>query len=634
MDQHCHPHHSENNAASSSHQEECGCHDHCCCDHQDEHNPLHGEHHQEECGCHDHCCCNHHDEHNPHHEESDSCGCACGCHAQNGDDHSHGAARQWVLFAIAATVALVTWILQSLTEHHSLVFPHSEWTRYGYLVAYLFAAQTVFKGAFRGLCKGQIFNEFFLMIVATFGAIILGDYPEAVGVMLFYLLGENLQGLAVGRARKSIASLVALRPDTCTVVEETSGDAQLLNPQSVALGSLLRVERGARVPLDGVLCEPPSSTTEGKPYTAAQFDTSALTGESVARQVPIGQRIMSGYIVLDRPIYLRTDRTLGEDALSRILQMVEDAAARKAPAEQMLTKIARVYTPVVVALAALLVILPLLVQWLLPLTNIVLSDWVYRALVFLVASCPCALVLSIPLSYFAGIGRASQRGILFKGGLHLDAVTHVDTVVFDKTGTLTTGVVTVQDGMDSGAEGAFSVSNDEARPTSKTAVETLRQMGIHTVMLSGDYPDAVNALGIELGLDEWHSRLLPQDKLQHVERLMNEGRHVAFVGDGINDAPVLARAHVGFAMGAGGTDAAVETADVVLSTDDPLRVADAIRVGRSTRRLVWENVGMAIGIKTIVLLLSALGLAGMWAAVFADTGVVLLCVLNVLRPRR
>ena len=634
MDQHCHSHHSENNAASSSHQEECGCHDHCCCDHQDEHNPHHGEHHQEECGCHDHCCCNHHDEHNPHHEETDSCGCACGCHAQNGHDHAHGTARQWVLFAIAATVALVTWILQILVEHHSLVFPHSEWTRYGYLVAYFFAAQTVFKGAFRGLCKGQIFNEFFLMIVATFGAIILGDYPEAVGVMLFYLLGENLQGLAVGRARKSIASLVALRPDTCTVVEETSGDTQLLNPQSVALGSLLRVERGARIPLDGVLCEVPAILTEGKTYTAAQFDTSALTGESVARQVPIGQRIMSGYIVLDRPIYLRTDRTLGEDALSRILQMVEDAAARKAPAEQILTKIARVYTPVVVALAALLVILPLLVQWLLPLSNIVLSDWVYRALVFLVASCPCALVLSIPLSYFAGIGRASQRGILFKGGLHLDAVTHVDTVVFDKTGTLTTGVVTVQDGMESGVEGAFSVTNDKARPTSKTAVETLRQMGIHTVMLSGDYPDAVNALGIELGLDEWHSRLLPQDKLQHVERLMNEGRHVAFVGDGINDAPVLARAHVGFAMGAGGTDAAVETADVVLSTDDPLRVVDAIRMGRSTRRLVWENVGMAIGIKTIVLLLSALGLAGMWAAVFADTGVVLLCVLNVLRPRR
>ena len=614
MNQHCHSHHSENTAASSSHQEECGCHDHCCCNHNDEHH-HHGEHH---------------------HEESDSCGCgcACGCHAHNGHDHAHGAARQWVLFAIAATVALVTWILQILVEHHSLVFPHSEWTRYGYLVAYLFAAQTVFKGAFHGLCKGQIFNEFFLMIVATFGAIILGDYPEAVGVMLFYLLGENLQGLAVGRARKSIASLVALRPDTCTVVEETSSDIQLLNPQSVVLGSLLRVERGARVPLDGVLCEVPLAISEGKPYTAAQFDTSALTGESVAHQVSIGQRVMSGYIVLDRPIYLRTDRTLGEDALSRILQMVEDAAARKAPAEQMLTKIARVYTPVVVALAALLVILPLLVQWLLPLSNIVLSDWVYRALVFLVASCPCALVLCIPLSYFAGIGRASQRGILFKGGLHLDAVTHVDTVVFDKTGTLTTGVVTVQDGMESGVEGAFSVTNDKARPTSRTAVETLRQMAIHTVMLSGDYPDAVNALGTELGLDEWHSRLLPQDKLQHVERLMNEGRHVAFVGDGINDAPVLARAHVGFAMGADGTDAAVETADVVLSTDDPLRVVDAIRMGRSTRRLVWENVGMAIGIKTIVLLLSALGLAGMWAAVFADTGVVLLCVLNVLRPRR
>ena len=632
MDQHCHPHHSENTAASSSHQEECGCHDHCCCDHQDEHNPLHGEHHQEECGCHDHCCCNHHDEH--HHEESDSCGCACGCHAQNGHDHAHGAARQWVLFAIAATVALVTWILQSLVEHHSRVFPHSEWTRYGYLVAYFFAAQTVFKGAWNGLRKGQVFNEFFLMLIATVGAIALRDYAEAVGVMLFYLLGENLQGLAVGRARKSIASLVALRPDTCTLVNEASGTTQMCSPKDVALGSLLRVERGARVPLDGVLCEVPAVITEGNPYTAAQFDTAALTGESMARKVPVGERVMSGYIVMDRSIYLRTDRTLGEDALSRILQMVEDAATRKAPAEQMLTKIARIYTPVVVALAALLVVVPALVQWVVPLSDIILSDWVYRALVFLVASCPCALVLSIPLSYFAGIGRASKRGVLFKGGLHLDAVTQIDTVVFDKTGTLTTGVVTLQDGMDSGAEGAFSVSNDEARATSKAAVETLQQMGIHTVMLSGDYAEAVDALAQQLGLDEWHSRLLPEDKLHHVERLMSEGRKVAFVGDGINDAPVLARAHVGFAMGAGGTDAAVETADVVLATDDPLRVADAIRAGRSTRRLVWENVILAIGIKTIVLLLSAFGLAGMWAAVFADTGVVLLCVLNVLRPRR
>lgn len=607
MDKHCHSHHEENTAASSSHQEECGCHDHCCC--------------------------NHHDEHNPHHEESDSCGCACGCHAQNGHDHAHGAARQWVLFAIAATVALVTWILQSLVEHHFLVFPHSEWTRYGYLVAYFFAAQTVFKGAWNGLRKGQVFNEFFLMLIATVGAIALGDYPEAVGVMLFYLLGENLQGLAVGRARKSIASLVALRPDTCTLVNETSGTTQMCSPKDVALGSLLRVERGARVPLDGVLCEVPAVITEGNPYTAAQFDTAALTGESVARKVAVGERVMSGYIVMDRAIYLRTDRTLGEDALSRILQMVEDAATRKAPAEQMLTKIARIYTPVVVALAALLVVVPALVQWVVPQSDIILSDWVYRALVFLVASCPCALVLSIPLSYFAGIGRASKRGVLFKGGLHLDAVTQIDTVVFDKTGTLTTGVVTLQDGMDSGAEGAFSVSNDEARPTSKAAVEMLQQMGIHTVMLSGDYVEAVDALAQQLGLDEWHSRLLPEDKLRHVERLMSEGRKVAFVGDGINDAPVLARAHVGFAMGAGGTDAAVETADVVLATDDPLRVADAVRAGRSTRRLVWENVILAIGIKTIVLLLSAFGLAGMWAAVFADTGVVLLCVLNVLRPR-
>ena len=617
MDKHCHSHHEQNGA--------------CACDHQHTHS-----HHE-----HEHCdCAHHHDEHNPHREAehqhcaSDTCACACGCHAHDGHNHEHGGARQWIVFTVAACLALSTWILQSLVAQQHLSFSHPEWLKFGYILAYLLAAQTVFKGAWQGLRKGQVFNEFFLMLIATVGAIALGDYPEAVGVMLFYLLGENLQGLAVGRARKSIASLVALRPDACTLVNEASGTTQMCSPKDVALGSLLRVERGARVPLDGVLCDVPSVIMEGKPYTSAQFDTAALTGESVARKVAVGERVMSGYIVMDRPIYLRTDRALGEDALSRILQMVEDAAARKAPAEQMLTKIARIYTPVVVALAALLVVVPALVQWVAPQTDIVLSEWVYRALVFLVASCPCALVLSIPLSYFAGIGRASKRGVLFKGGLHLDAVTQIDTVVFDKTGTLTTGVVTLQDGMDSGAEGAFSVSNDEARPTSKAAVEMLQQMGIHTVMLSGDYAEAVDALAQQLGLNEWHSRLLPEDKLHHVERLMSEGCKVAFVGDGINDAPVLARAHVGFAMGAGGTDAAVETADVVLATDDPLRVADAIRAGRSTRRLVWENVTLAIGIKTIVLVLSAFGLAGMWAAVFADTGVVLLCVLNVLRPRR
>lgn len=617
MDKHCHTHHEENGA--------------CACDYQH----THSHHDHEHCGC-----AHHHEEHNPHHDAehqhcaSDTCACACGCHAHDGHNHEHGGARQWIVFTVAACLALSTWILQSLVAQQHLSFSHPEWLKFGYILAYLLAAQTVFKGAWQGLRKGQVFNEFFLMLIATVGATALGDYPEAVGVMLFYLLGENLQGLAVGRARKSIASLVALRPDACTLVNEASGTTQMFSPKDVALGSLLRVERGARVPLDGVLYDVPSVITEGKPYTSAQFDTAALTGESVARKVAVGERVMSGYIVMDRPIYLRTDRALGEDALSRILQMVEDAAARKAPAEQMLTKIARIYTPVVVALAALLVVVPALVQWVAPQTDIVLSDWVYRALVFLVASCPCALVLSIPLSYFAGIGRASKRGVLFKGGLHLDAVTQIDTVVFDKTGTLTTGVVTLQDGMDSGAEGAFSVSNDEARPTSKAAVEMLQQMGIHTVMLSGDYAEAVDALAQQLGLNEWHSRLLPEDKLHHVERLMSEGRKVAFVGDGINDAPVLARAHVGFAMGAGGTDAAVETADVVLATDDPLRVADAIRAGRSTRRLVWENVTLAIGIKTIVLVLSAFGLAGMWAAVFADTGVVLLCVLNVLRPRR
>lgn len=574
-------------------------------------------------------------------EDDDDCGCACGCHAHahghsghGGHDHDHGGARQWWYFGIAAAIALLTWGVEIAVAQGALSMAHPEWLHYGYLLAYIPASLTVWGGAWKGLRRGQVFNEFFLMLVATVGALCLGDFPEAVGVMLFYLLGENLQGLAVGRARRNIAALVALRPEDCAVIDENSGTATHKSPAEVAVGSVLRIDRGARIPLDGQLIAPPSACEAAHPYAAAQFNTAALTGESMARSIAVGERVMAGYIVTDRPIFVRTDRALGEDALSRILQMVEDAAARKAPAERMLTKVARIYTPIVVALAALLIIVPALVQLLVPTATIELGDWVYRALVFLVASCPCALVLSVPLSYFAGIGRASRRGVLFKGGAHLDAVTHIDTVVFDKTGTLTTGQVTLVDGMDSGAEGAFSVSNDEARPTSGQAVQTLRKMGLHTVMLSGDYAEQVDALGRALGLDEWHSRLLPEEKLQHVERLMQEGRNVAFVGDGINDAPVLARAHVGFAMGASGTDAAVETADVVLATDDPLRVVDALRIGRSTRRLVWENILLAVGIKAVVLVLSAFGLAGMWAAVFADTGVVLLCVLNVLRPRR
>lgn len=555
----------------------------------------------------------------PHAHVRGSCGCACGCghgHARDHGDAPHGALAEWLRPAIGALLALAAW---TAVRH---VPQLAAWERAVYLPAYALLSVGVWREAWAALRRGEVFNEFTLMLLATVGALALGECPEAVGVMFFYLVGETLQEQAVGRARADIAAVASLRPDRCEVVDGRDGSIAECAPEAVRPGSELNIARGGRVPLDGVLLSP-----------TLRADTSALTGESAPRTFRAGDEIAAGVIALDRSVRLRVTKPYGEDALSRIMHLVEEAAERKAPVELMMTRIARVYTPVVVALAVLLALLPAVWAALRPESGIDVSRWCYRALVFLVASCPCALVLSVPLSYFRGIGAASRRGILFKGSRHLAGAAEVDTVVFDKTGTLTEGTVTVADGVDSGTQGAFVVTGDRARATSRAAVERLRAMGLHTVMLSGDEAPKVEALAGELNLHEWHAELLPADKLAALEALIAAGRRTAYVGDGVNDAPVLARAHVGFAMGRSGTDAAVDNADAVLAGDDPERVADALGIARRTHRLVWTTVALSLGIKIAVLALAALGLAGMWAAVFADTGVVLLCVAVILLAR-
>lgn len=548
-----------------------------------------------------------------------ACGCTCCGNAGRGANQDHEPEdgwRQWVRPAVGLALALSAW---GLLHAVPALAP---WERLLYVPAYVCVSVGVWREAWESVRGGSWFNEFTLMLLATVGALALGDCPEAVGVMLFYLVGETLQGMAVGRARADIASVAALRPDHCTAVDERDDSLHEVDPTTVVPGTVLHIARGARVPLDGLLLTP-----------SLRADTSALTGESAPRSFTAGDELAAGVIALDRAARIRVTKPYGEDALSRIMHLVEEAAERKAPAEQMMTRIARVYTPVVVALAALLAAVPTVLAAVRPDWGIAAPQWWYRALVFLVASCPCALVLSVPLSYFRGIGVASRRGILFKGSLHLDRAADIDTVVFDKTGTLTHGTVTVADGVESGTAGAFTVADDRTRSSAAPAVEALHRMGIRTVVLSGDERAKVEALAREIRLDEWHGALLPADKLTALEGLIAAGRHTAYVGDGVNDAPVLARAHVGLAMGAEGTDAAVDTADAVLATDDLRRVPEALRIARRTRRLVWTNVALAVGIKLAVLVLSAFGLAGMWAAVFADTGVVLLCVAVVLLAR-
>ena len=587
-----------------------------------------------------------------------------------------------------------------------------------YIAAYLPVGFGVMHEAVEEAMKGDVFSEFMLMSVACVGAFAIGEYPEAVAVMWLYCIGEALQDRAVNKARHSISSLTNYRPEQARLVrwngEKNAMEQVLVKPEMVSVGDVIEVLPGERVPLDGVLLLP-----DGERDALVNFDTAALTGESMPRQVGMESEVLAGMIALERAASLRVTRPQSESALTRILRMVEEATERKAPTELFIRRFARIYTPIVILLAVLTVVLPWAYTLISPSFNYHFSAWLHRALVFLVISCPCALVISVPLSYFAGIGRASRVGVLFKGGNSLDAMTDIDTVVFDKTGTLTTGAFGVRQTMHLSPEELQTVVamerssthpiakaivkvygegekinaenmpglglraeiagetwlagtlrllekqgvsypeelqtipdtivvcakngrfigcillSDTLKPDAADAISMLRKVGItHVEMLSGDKQALVDKVAEELKLEQALGDLLPQHKAERIETLQKQGRKVAFVGDGINDAPVLALSNVGIAMGGAGADMAIETADVVLQTDQPSRLAQALRLARKTRTIVWQNIAFAIGVKVVVMVLGLMGIATLWEAVFADSGVALLAVVNATRIMR
>ncbi len=587
-----------------------------------------------------------------------------------------------------------------------------------YIAAYLPVGFGVMHEAVEEAMKGDVFSEFMLMSVACVGAFAIGEYPEAVAVMWLYCIGEALQDRAVNKARHSISSLTNYRPEQARLVrwngENNAMEQVLVKPEMVSVGDVIEVLPGERVPLDGVLLLP-----DGERDALVNFDTAALTGESMPRQVGMESEVLAGLISLERAASLRVTRPQSESALTRILRMVEEATERKAPTELFIRRFARIYTPIVILLAVLTVVLPWAYTLISPSFNYHFSAWLHRALVFLVISCPCALVISVPLSYFAGIGRASRVGVLFKGGNSLDAMTDIDTVVFDKTGTLTTGAFGVRQTMHLSPEELQTVVamerssthpiakaivkvygegekinaenmpglglraeiagetwlagtlrllekqgvsypeelqtipdtivacakngrfigcillSDTLKPDAADAISMLRKVGItHVEMLSGDKQALVDKVAEELKLEQALGDLLPQHKAERIETLQKQGRKVAFVGDGINDAPVLALSNVGIAMGGAGADMAIETADVVLQTDQPSRLAQALRLARKTRTIVWQNIAFAIGVKVVVMVLGLMGIATLWEAVFADSGVALLAVVNATRIMR
>lgn len=564
-----------------------------------------------------------------------------------------------------------------------------------YLLAFAFVGLPVMKEAWETALKGDVFSEFMLMTIACIGAFAIGEYPEGVAVMLLYCIGEALQDRAVDRARDNIQELIAFRPTVAKVVVQ--GKMIEKSPEEVQVGDILEVKAGDRVPLDGKLVSAP-----------AAFNTAALTGESLPRTFETGGEVLAGMIAVDAVSHLEVVRPASESAVSRILNMVESAAERKAPTELFIRRFARIYTPIVIGLALLTVVCPYLYGIFDSQYSYVFTDWFRRALVFLVISCPCALVISVPLSYFAGIGLASKHGILFKGSNYLDAITEVDVVAFDKTGTLTTGEFAVQSvvGLDQEAlhtvaamekssnhpiaqailkycpteenissqdMAGYGLKNEEwlvgnlklldleqvsyadaLRSIPETVVAVARKgkyMGhiiladtikedakkaisdlpVRAEMLSGDRQELVTKVAADLGISHAYGDLLPDGKVLHLQNVKKAGERVAFVGDGINDAPVLALSDVGIAMGGLGSDMAIETADVIIQTDQPSKVACAMRIGRYTRRIVHQNIALALGVKAVVMLLGLLGFANLWMAVFADSGVALLAVLNAAR---
>lgn len=571
----------------------------------------------------------------------------------------------------------------------------------GYLLIYLLIGYDVVKKAVMNIVKGKIFDENFLMSVATIGAMLIGEYPEAVAVMLFYQIGEYFQGLAVSHSRKSIRELMAIRPETAHV--QTAEGLMTVNPEDVLIGQFVLVKPGERVPLDGTIIEGESLV-----------DTSALTGESVPKSVYVGETVLSGFINKNKPFLVQVKKSYENSTISKLLELVENASSKKAPAENFITKFARYYTPVVVGLAVLLAVLPPLVV-----SGAAFSEWIYRALTFLVISCPCALVISVPLSFFGGIGGASKIGVLVKGSNYLELLAQTETVVFDKTGTLTKGDFSIQtidtkidpkifmqyvasaeqfsthpiaqsvlegyagpllpttniqefagEGILAEVDGkqvlvgnhklmerfeisfpssqeigtllylaidqsysGYLVIADTLKEDAVDALVQLKQAGVkNTVMLTGDSKKIADHIGKQVGVDKIYSELLPEDKVQRLEEILQRNnKKTAFVGDGINDAPVLARADVGIAMGGLGSDAAIEAADVVIMNDQPSKIAEAIHLAKKTLKIVKQNIVFAIGIKILVLTLGAFGFASMGDAVFADVGVTVLAVLNAMR---
>ena len=604
--------------------------------------------------------------------------------------------RLWRIIIGAAVLA--TAVLLSL---------NNEWLQIAlFIISYIIVGGDVVKRAVKNIFKGQVFDENFLMSIATIGAFFIGEYPEGVAVMLFYQVGELFQSYAVGKSRKSIASLMDIRPDYANIKK---GDELVkVDPDEVQIGDIIVIKAGEKIPLDGKVIE-----------GSSMIDTSTLTGESVPREVEVGSDILSGCININGVITAEVTKEFGESTVSKILDLVENASSKKSNSEQFITKFARYYTPVVVIIAVFLAIIPPLV-----IDGATFSDWIYRALAFLVVSCPCALVISIPLSFFGGIGGASKKGVLVKGSNYLEALAETEIVVFDKTGTLTKGVFNVQEihpegvskeelleltahaesysnhpislslkrayskeidngrisdveeisghGVIATVDGkkvmagniklmkmmdipyfkgeligtivhvavnnkyiGYIVIADEVKEDSAQAIKELKAANIkQTVMLTGDNKSIGSKVAKELGLDKVYAELLPADKVEKLEELFSQKSKkgkLAFVGDGINDAPVLARADIGIAMGGLGSDAAIEAADVVIMTDEPSKIATTMKISKKTLKIAHQNIVFAIGIKIIVLILSAFGITTMWAAIFADVGVTIIAVLNAFR---
>ena len=542
--------------------------------------------------------------------DSENQGQHCCRHTGHCCGHAHiadGAMDKTMLVRIVVTI--VATVALHFTEIEG-------WWRFAaFLVVYLIIGYDILREAAEGILHGEVFDENTLMAVATIGAFALaimsgsGDYNEAIAVMLLFQVGELFQSHAVGKSRRNIVALMDIRPDYANV--EHGGSVAKIHPNEVSIGTEIVVRRGEKVPIDGVV-------TEGR----SMLNTANLTGESVPRGVSVGDEILSGCINMGDKLRIKTTKAFGESTASKILQLMEASGSHKSRSENFISRFARVYTPIVCYAALALAVVPTMVCTLLmgePL-GAAFEMWLYRALTFLVISCPCALVVSIPLSFFAGIGAAGRLGILVKGSRYLEMLSKVRTVVFDKTGTLTEGNID---------------SEDRVKSTSRLAVDTLRSEGIsEIVMMTGDRREVAERIGNEVGVNRIYSELLPEGKVAHLESVMAEkgrGEMVAFVGDGINDAPVLRRADLGVAMGALGCDAAIEAADVVLMDDDPMKIMTAIRVSRRTLQIVWQNIVLALGVKAVCLMLGAVGIANMWLAVFADVGVMVIAVVNAMR---